>query len=188
MEHARHVLRVVFLLILVVVGFTLFRSFVVPSSYGMYGPYRFDDVAEQRAKPVIHRGSASCKGCHPKQWTLREDGEMHMKVSCEVCHGPLTGHATGDKKDVDNKLKDMPMDKTWALCARCHRKLDGRPKDFPQVNLDDEKHTKGEKIEGSVCKGCHDPHSTSFEEEEAPPESSPPPAEEKKEEKKEGAK
>ncbi len=186
MERSRHVLRVVLLLLIFVSGGVLARSFLVPKSYGLYGSYRFDNVKEQRDKPVKHHGAASCKGCHPKQWQLREDGEMHLKVSCEVCHGPLAIHADGPKKDVNKKTADMPVDKTFLLCAKCHKKMDGRPAAFPQLVFN-EKHTKGEKIEGAVCKPCHDPHSTMFEEEEggAAEEKKDEPAEEKPEEKKE---
>lgn len=166
MERSRHVLRVVLLLLVLLSGAVLARSFLVPPSYGLYGPWRYDNVKEQRAKPVLHGGAASCKDCHAKQWQLREDGELHLKVSCEVCHGPLGIHATGPKKDVDKKTADMPVDKTFVLCARCHKKMDGRPALVKQLVFN-EKHTKGEKIEGAVCKPCHDPHSTMFDEEPA---------------------
>lgn len=183
MERARHVLRIGFLLLLLVSGVTLARAFLLPKSYGEYGPYRFDNVAEQRAKPVIHGGAKSCQGCHEKQWQLREDGEAHLKVSCEVCHGPLGLHATGPDKDKDKKIADMPIDKTARLCALCHRRLESRPAGFPQINFD-EKHTKGEKLDQpGVCKKCHDPHTTMFEEEAKPEEKDEKPAE-KAEEKK----
>ena len=166
MEHARHVLRMGLLLVLLVAGVVLARSLLLPKSFGKYGSYRFDNVAEQRNKPVMHHGAKSCAGCHEKQWKLREDGEAHLKVSCEVCHGPLAKHATGEVKDQDTKLADMPVDKTWKLCARCHRKLEGRPETVPQIVFDS-KHLKGDKLEGEACKSCHDPHSTMYEEPEA---------------------
>jgi hypothetical protein len=48
------------------------------------------------------------------------------------------------------------VDRSYTLCARCHRKVDGRPKAFPQVEL--EEHVGGP-VEGRVCLTCHDPHS-----------------------------
>jgi protein-arginine kinase activator protein McsA len=154
------------LVLLLVSGVVVARTLLRPVSWGEFGSYRGANVEEQRNKEVQHYGAASCKNCHEKQWKLREDGEMHMKVSCEVCHGPLAPHATGPRKGVDGKKANMPINKSWELCAKCHRKMQGRPEAFPQIVID-EKHTKGEKIEGSVCKGCHDPHSTMFEEEAA---------------------
>jgi hypothetical protein len=50
----------------------------------------------------------------------------------------------------------MAVDRSFTLCARCHRKIDGRPATFPQVVL--EQHVPGG-LEGRVCLECHDPHS-----------------------------
>jgi hypothetical protein len=48
------------------------------------------------------------------------------------------------------------VDRSYTLCARCHRKVDGRPEAFPQVDLDE--HVSGP-VEGAICLTCHDPHS-----------------------------
>ena len=41
------------------------RGFLVPKSYGMYGPYRYDNVAEQmNIRAPAHRGPAACGECH----------------------------------------------------------------------------------------------------------------------------
>jgi recombinational DNA repair protein (RecF pathway) len=50
----------------------------------------------------------------------------------------------------------MPNDRSFTLCARCHRKIAGRPASFKQVVL--EQHVEV-KVEGKVCLECHDPHS-----------------------------
>ena len=49
-----------------------------------------------------------------------------------------------------------PIDRSFTLCARCHRKMAARPPKFPQVDLD--QHVNGP-VEGKVCLQCHDPHS-----------------------------
>jgi hypothetical protein len=72
-------------------------------------------------------------------------------VSCEICHGPLGGHVK-----ADGTVAKPPIDRSFSLCARCHRKVAGRPEKFPQVDL--EKHVNGP-VEGKVCLQCHDPHS-----------------------------
>src|SRR5512147_1865596 len=103
MEHARHVFRVIFVLLLALVAFVLGRTLLVPKSYGMYGPYRFDNVAEQAAiRPPVHGGAAACGDCHDDKWKKVSTG-VHKRVSCEICHGPLGRHV----KDGE-LVADMP--------------------------------------------------------------------------------
>jgi hypothetical protein len=151
MEHARHVFRVALVLIVVVAAVALTRGFLVPRSYGLYGPYRYENVAEQMVirKPA-HGGAAACGECHADEFKKRGAGS-HKTVSCEVCHGPLAFHVK-----EDGAVEPMPVDQSFTLCARCHRKIAGRPAGFPQVVL--EQHVPGA-VEGKVCLGCHDPHS-----------------------------
>lgn len=156
MEHARHVFRALLVLVVVVVAISLGRGFLIPKSFGLHGPYRFDNVAEQRSiRPPQHGGAQSCAECHSAQSEKRAAGR-HATVSCEVCHGPLALHVTGGKQ-----VAAMPIDPSFALCARCHRKILGRPEAFPQVTLDShirEQGTDGP-VQGRVCLDCHDPHS-----------------------------
>jgi hypothetical protein len=151
MEHARHVFRALLVLAAIMVAITLGRGFLIPKSFGLHGPYRFDNVAEQMSvRPPQHGGVQSCAKCHPTQAEKRAAGS-HKTVSCEVCHAPLALHVTGDAKSAA-----MPVDRTFTLCARCHRKILGRPEKFPQVVL--EQHVQGP-VQGAVCLDCHDPHS-----------------------------
>ncbi len=152
MEHARHVFRVLLVLLVGVTAVTLGRSFLVPKSYGMYGPYRFDNVAEQAvARPPLHGGAASCGDCHDEKLTALKNG-AHKSVSCEICHGPLGLHV----RDGD-VIAPQRIDRSFTLCARCHRKIDGRPAAFPQIAL--ESHANGAATTGKACLQCHDPHS-----------------------------
>jgi hypothetical protein len=151
MEHARHVFRVALVLIVAVTAVMLTRGFLVPKSYGLYGPYRYDNVAEQAAvRSPVHAGPAACGECHGDQLKKRAAGS-HKTVSCEVCHAPMARHIK-----EDGSVEPMPVDHSFTLCARCHRKIVGRPARFPQVVL--EQHVPGP-VEGKVCLGCHDPHS-----------------------------
>lgn len=151
MEHARHVFRVALVLVVVIAAVSLGRGLLVPKSYGLYGPYRYDNVAEQmNVRKPAHGGPAACGECHTEEFKKRSAGS-HKTVSCEVCHAPLAVHV----KD-DGSVAAMPVDRSFTLCARCHRKIDGRPAKFPQVDLD--QHVSGP-VEGKVCLGCHDPHS-----------------------------
>ena len=151
MEHARHVFRVALVLVVALVAVLIARGFLVPKSYGMYGPYRGDNVVEQMALRVpAHRGPAACGECHEDEFKKRAAGS-HKTVSCEICHGPFAMHV----KD-DGSVEAPAIDRSYTLCARCHRKIEGRPANFPQVVLD--QHVNGP-VEGKVCLGCHDPHS-----------------------------
>jgi hypothetical protein len=151
MEHSRHVFRALLVVIVVVVGVSLGRGFLKPKSYGQFGSYRGDNVAEQmNVRPPQHGGVQSCAECHVAQAQKRAAGS-HQSVSCEVCHGPVALHASAGKRTAA-----MPVDKSFALCARCHRRILGRPEKFPQVVL--EQHVQGP-VQGQVCLDCHDPHS-----------------------------
>jgi hypothetical protein len=151
MEHARHVFRALLVLVVIVIAISLGRGFLIPKSFGIHGPYRHDNVAEQMAvRPPQHGGAQSCAECHAAQSGKRAEGS-HRAVSCEVCHAPLALHVSSGKKAAA-----MAVDKSFALCARCHRKILGRPEQFPQVVL--EQHVQGP-IQGAVCLDCHDPHS-----------------------------
>ena len=152
MEHARHVLRVVFALVVVLTVFIVGRSFAVPESYGLHGPYRYNNVAEQQKRLPRHGGAASCVGCHEGK-TDTNEGHGHKSLSCEVCHGPLAKHVTGDKK-----IADAMVDKSYHVCERCHAEIAGRPAGFPQVELASHVGDVGEKLEGAVCLECHDSH------------------------------
>ncbi|HZY04383.1 MAG TPA: cytochrome C [Anaeromyxobacteraceae bacterium] len=151
MEHARHVFRVALLLIAGLAVVSIGRTLLVPRSYGLYGPYRYDNVAEQMTiREPVHGGPAACGECHEKEFKKRAAGK-HKTVSCEVCHAPKAYHVR-----ADGSMESMPIDRSFGLCARCHRKIPGRPAKFPQVVL--EQHLNGPP-EGDACIQCHDAHS-----------------------------
>jgi hypothetical protein len=150
MEHARHVFRALLVLVAGGAVFLLGRGFLVPRSYGLYGHYRYDNVAEQmNIRAPAHGGAQSCAGCHAAQ-AAKWNAGSHKTVSCEICHGPLRVHVTDGKATAK-----MPVDRSFTLCARCHRKILGRPEKFPQVVL--EQHVQGP-VEGRVCLDCHESH------------------------------
>jgi hypothetical protein len=152
MEHARHVFRVLLVLLLGLVVVVIGRSLLIPKSYGIYGNYRYDNVAEQRVvRPPLHGGARSCAPCHEARAKELAKGS-HAKVSCEVCHGPLGLHVK-DGKAI--KGVAVAIDRTPKLCGYCHRKTDGRPAKFPQVVF--EKHVDGG-LGPKGCLDCHEPH------------------------------
>ena len=151
MEHARHVFRVALVLVVLLAIGLVARGLLVPKSYGLVGPYRHDNVLEQmNVRSPVHGGAAACGDCHADEFAKRAGGS-HRAVSCEICHGPLARHVKGD-----GSIEAPIVERSYTLCARCHRKILGRPASFPQIVL--EEHVKGP-VEGKVCLGCHDPHS-----------------------------
>ena len=151
MEHGKHVFRIVILVAVLLAVVLLARGFLVPKTYGLYGRYRGANVAQQMdARPVLHGGAAACAECHSDQAGKRASG-AHKSVSCEICHAPLGAHVL-----ADGSVVKPPIDRSFTLCARCHRKVAARPAGFPQVDLD--QHVNGP-VEGKVCLECHDPHS-----------------------------
>jgi len=156
MEHARHVFRAIILLVVVVAVVSIGRGFLVPKSYGLHGAYRHDNVKEQmEVRAPRHGGVAACGACHAAEAERRAAG-AHKTVNCEVCHGPVSRHAADGKR-----IAAADVDRSYLLCARCHRKVLARPEKFPQVVL--EQHVKDMgadgPVEGKICLDCHHPHS-----------------------------
>jgi hypothetical protein len=151
MEHARHVFRILLVLLVGLVAVVIGRSFLIPHSFGTYGHYRFENVAEQsNVRAPLHGGARSCADCHEDRSKALAKGS-HARVSCEVCHAPLGRHV----KDGDVIAK-MAIDPSPRLCGYCHLKIDGRPEKFPQIVV--EKHVEGG-LGDRGCLDCHDPHS-----------------------------
>ena len=151
MEHARHVFRIVVLVAVILAVVLLARGFLVPKTYGLYGRFRGANVAEQmNLRTPLYAGAAACGDCHSDQAAKRSAG-AHKNVNCEVCHAALGAHVK-----ADGTVVAPPVDRSFTLCARCHRKVVGRPARFPQVDLD--QHVNAP-VEGKVCLQCHDPHS-----------------------------
>lgn len=155
MEHAKHVIRAVLLLALSTVAFILVRHFAIPQTFGMYGHYRFDSVAEHAGSTPVYGDVQTCAECHGEETEIKAEGK-HASVSCEVCHGPLGMHVQGDQK-----VAAMPVPQSPTFCGRCHQRLVARPKDFPQLVFRNHVVEKGQTMNADVCKECHDAHNPS---------------------------
>ena len=135
MEHARHVFRVALVLGAVLAAVMVTRGFMVPKSYGMYGPYRYDNVVEQmNVRAPVHRGAAACGECHEERARSgrRAATDRELRGLPWPPRRPRQGRRLGRAPSID---------RSYFLCARCHRKIDGRPARFPQVVL--EQHVNG---------------------------------------------
>ena len=102
--------------VMVGVGF-LFKSLLLPSSFGVYGPYRADAIKEAAQVPIRHGTNDSCFKCHPFEAKIQKAG-LHKTISCEFCHGTYADHVTEGKKTGILPVKTGKEITT--LCLRCH--------------------------------------------------------------------
>ncbi len=146
-----HVWRPLYVAICIVVIVLLARTVLVPKDYGtheqgyMYGTHRKGSIDDWKSMTVKYKGSETCKECHSDRFAEHASG-AHAVISCENCHGPRGEHPENPPKLV--------IDKSRALCIRCHAKLPypGSPRgSLP--GIDPETHNTG-----LDCVTCHSPH------------------------------
>ena len=155
LAHTKHVFRAAILLLVVLIVMVLGRSLFVPDTWGEFGPYRGAAVAEHRDKPIRHGGNDSCAMCHDVESADHIAG-AHATVKCELCHGPVAAHVDLEEGEL---LAEMPIRRSRDLCELCHRRLEARPSDFPQVNVREHVIENGGELTDDACFACHDPHS-----------------------------
>jgi predicted CXXCH cytochrome family protein len=151
-----HVWRPLFVVIGVVALILVARSFLVPKDFGiqergyMYGFHRLGNEEDWKSMPVMYKSAEYCKDCHPDK-TEALAKSPHSIIQCENCHGPAGNHPDDPPK--------LPIDRSRALCLRCHAQLP-----YPMTNravipgIDPDKHNPG-----MDCPDCHNPHNPSLE-------------------------
>lgn len=144
-KDAEHLVRLAVAFVLVAAVLLLVRAHFIPKSFGQYGHYRGNALAELAQKPIAYAGHQACEDCHSDVAELKKTGK-HVGVNCESCHGPLAKHA----EDPTSMVPQLPD--TGVICARCHEANIAKPKNFPQV-------VSADHSGGMVCKTCHQPHS-----------------------------
>jgi len=144
-----HLVRLALVMAIALVAFVLVRAAIIPRTFGQYGHYRGDAIAEIAARPVAFAGHQACESCHTEVVDQKKLGK-HVVVSCEACHGALAAHAEDPASFTPPKLD------TAVLCARCHEANAAKPKTFPQVVTAD--HSGG-----IACDTCHQPHKPGIE-------------------------
>lgn len=145
LKDAGHLFRVAAVFLVGLILFFIVRTLLVPRSFGRYGHYRANAIAEVAALPINYAGHKVCEDCHTDVQDVKSKG-VHKGVACESCHGPLAAHA-GDPASVTPAKLD-----TIVLCPRCHQANAAKPKSFPQVDV-------AEHSSGAACNTCHQPHS-----------------------------
>lgn len=144
-KDSAHLIRLAGVFLLGVVLFLVLQRTMIPRSFGRYGPFRGDALAEISARPVAFAGHEACETCHSEEAALKASG-AHKTVNCESCHGPLAKHAD-DPGTVQPVLPEVTK-----LCMRCHSKNIAKPQGFPQSEANP---NSG----GQACNACHKPHS-----------------------------
>src|SRR4051812_30663865 len=136
------IVRLVLLTVFIVGSYLIARSFLTPPSFGQFGWYRGDALAELSNRPISFAGRKACDECHSDHFQKLLKAE-HKTLSCETCHGPGQAH-------VDNP--DLKLQKlTFSHCLRCHEASPSRPDWLKQIKSRD--HYTGQR-----CTECHSPH------------------------------
>lgn len=139
------IVRLVLLTIGIVGSYLLAKYFLTPPSFGQYGFYRGEALAEAASRPTVYAGKKACEECHSEELEqLAKFG--HKGLSCEACHGAGQAHAD----DPDVKLAVL----SYSHCVRCHEANPSRPKTHKQIDPKD--HYVGDK-----CTECHVAHAPS---------------------------
>ena len=134
----------------------LARAQIVPADFGINGKsftynfYRKSDIKDWKAITVKYKGREYCNECHEEKFK-EIMASLHKVIQCENCHGPALGHP-------DNP-ETLPIDKTRALCIRCHANLPyplSNRADLPAIDPDTHNPDQN-------CVECHNPHNPNLE-------------------------
>lgn len=143
-----HVVRVAIVFAAAIGAFFMWRAWMVPKDFGLYGHFRAGAIKDIAALPVVYAGQADCVSCHSDIQELRKDGR-HARIGCEACHGPLGQHARGETDVAPIRPS------TRGVCLTCHTARVGMPAAFPKIVVK-------EHSDAGPCTECHKPHNPSL--------------------------
>lgn len=165
-DDIRHLKLVALILLLGGCGGLIGRAILTPASYGDEGHYRWDAVSEIAGLAVVNQSPAVCAKCHAPIAQLH-DKDVHSRVPCNNCHGDGQAHVAYHEGAPETGVATpeaarMPKKFTLEGCLFCHRKLNAKPADFPQV--DPAQHYAFLHVTDSatLCIACHSPHEPLF--------------------------
>jgi len=160
----KHIVRLLLLMATAGVVMLGARFYFLDKSFGVYGHYRADAVAEIAADTPIYQGAAYCQSCHHERFDQWSAG-IHKVVNCETCHGAAGKHPkikppVASDMRAHNLMASSRYDKfnlsvpadAVKLCTLCHEKMPGRPAIQRQIEVN--AHAGGQ-----ACTVCHNAHS-----------------------------
>ena len=157
-----HILRPIYILIVVVIAGLVARSFFVPADFkAVDGDYKYQwhRVGSEdfwKNFTVKYKGTTYCADCHTDKFDLIKVSK-HAMIQCENCHGAALDHPENPEKLV--------VDKSRELCLRCHAKLPYRPVTYtalPKGNIAFKMQDPDEHNPEYQCVECHDVHKADF--------------------------
>ena len=138
------VFRVGLALFIVIVLFAIAMQLAIPDSFGEYGRFRGDSIAENVSQDAIFAsGNEACATCHSGVSQVVSSAN-HGQMDCQTCHGPAAAH-TKNPGSVQPKV-EQPTE----LCIGCHAETQGR---LELATVKPELHSGG-----LDCLKCHNPH------------------------------
>jgi hypothetical protein len=106
------IFRLVLLTLAIITTYILARYLLTPATFGQYGFYRGEALAELASLTPVFAGRKACLECHEDIQTKLSKAE-HKTLGCETCHGVGQEHV--DNPDVKLiKIGDNG-------CLRCHQ-------------------------------------------------------------------
>lgn len=146
-----HIWRPFYLALLLVAAILLLRVLLVPADFGiqdrgyMYGWHRLGNEAEWKNVSIKYRTAASCIPCHKNKYDDIKNSP-HAAISCENCHGPNYDHPRDPLT--------LRIDRSRALCLRCHARLPAKGSLRGTIKgVDPANH-----YHEAECVMCHYPH------------------------------
>lgn len=125
--------------------FLVARHFLVPDTFGKYGPYRAAAMDDYMSLEIHYSGQQACFECHQDIEDLKAQ-DVHSEIHCETCHGPGQKHViSGDAADI---LKPVGRE----FCGKCHAMNAAKKKNtINQIDLNKHNIDKN-------CTECHNAH------------------------------
>jgi hypothetical protein len=166
MKDKLHIILIFSLTFIVLVILFIVTTFLRPDSFGEHGHYRWDALNDIFASKIVNQNISTCSKCHNDIYQLHQK-DAHYNVPCVDCHGAGDLHVAYNQqgeeaKNITNEQAKLPKEYTLEGCLYCHRKLNAKPSDFPQI--DQAEHYKFLHVKDltTKCIECHSPHEPIF--------------------------
>jgi hypothetical protein len=140
-----HIRRLILVFVIFISLFLVARHFLVPDTFGKFGPYRAAALDDYSGIGIFYSGQQACFECHQDVEDLKVK-DVHSEIHCETCHGP------GQKHCISKEVADILKPSGREFCGSCHALNAAKQKNaVNQVDLS--KHNNGKN-----CTECHNPH------------------------------